>query len=352
MTSDDLKRIVAERAVDDYVKDGMKVGLGTGSTAYHAIRRVGRLVRENGYNLTCVATSSGTEGLAREYGIDTVSINEVGHLDVTIDGADEVDPEMQLIKGLGGALLREKIVAAASRQEIIVVDESKKVDVLGTRAPLPVEVLAFGHPFVKTALERQGCVATLRMSGGLSLRNRRGQLHLRLQVRIDKQPLLPGIQDKRDSGCCGQRALPEPRVHCPGVLIRRYDREEGSLRALLRHALQIGHVGEYRGGPCPLPGLDLLDYAGERFRQEIRVLRPALAGALDLLYPYPASVIQVVDGCGDAGLSQPEDALHLVRGRGLMDGKVYEHLRGVLLHARADEGIDCGFCGEIFLCHG
>ncbi|MDY0293714.1 MAG: ribose-5-phosphate isomerase RpiA [Candidatus Methanomethylophilaceae archaeon] len=167
MTSDDLKRIVAERAVDDYVKDGMKVGLGTGSTAYHAIRRVGRLVRENGYNLTCVATSSGTEGLAREYGIDTVSINEVGHLDVTIDGADEVDPEMQLIKGLGGALLREKIVAAASRQEIIVVDESKKVDVLGTRAPLPVEVLAFGHPFVKTALERQGCVATLRMSGGL-----------------------------------------------------------------------------------------------------------------------------------------------------------------------------------------
>ena len=160
-----LKKLVAEKAVDDYIEDGMIVGLGTGSTAYYAIKRVGELVSD-GFDLTCVATSVQSENLARECGIKVVDIDEVDHIDVTIDGADEVDNDMQLIKGLGGALLREKIVAAASYKEVIVVDESKRVEVLGKKTPLPVEVLKFGHLKTKYALEKQGCKANLRMTGG------------------------------------------------------------------------------------------------------------------------------------------------------------------------------------------
>ena len=160
-----VKQLAAEKAVDDFVKDGMTVCLGTGSTAYYAIKRVGELVKK-GYKLTCVATSVQTEITAKECGIKIVDLDDVEHIDVTIDGADEVDPNMQLIKGLGGALLREKIVAASSAEEVIVVDESKLVDKLGTKSPLPVEVLAFGLQKTKIALERQGCTATLRMKDG------------------------------------------------------------------------------------------------------------------------------------------------------------------------------------------
>ena len=143
----------------------MNVGLGTGSTAYFAIKRIGELVA-GGYDLTCVATSVQSENLARECGIKVVDLDEIDHLDVTIDGADEVDPKMQLIKGLGGALLREKIVAAATVKEVIIADESKIVEKLGTKAPLPVEVLRFGHKHTKFALEHQGCKAELRMRDG------------------------------------------------------------------------------------------------------------------------------------------------------------------------------------------
>lgn len=160
-----MKKLVAEEAVNLYVKDGMNVGLGTGSTAYYAIKRIGELVAE-GYDLTCVATSVQSEELAKECGIKVVDLDDVDKLDVTIDGADEVSPSMQLVKGLGGALLREKIVAAATVKEIIVVDESKLVDVLGTKAPLPVEVLQFGHEHTAHALRRQGCEPVLRMKDG------------------------------------------------------------------------------------------------------------------------------------------------------------------------------------------
>lgn len=165
MAEVNLKKIVAERAVDEYVKDGMNVGLGTGSTAYYAILRIAEKVEE-GYDLTCVATSVQSEQIARERGVKVVSLNDVDHLDVTIDGADEVDGDMQLIKGLGGALLREKIVAASSVREVIIVDASKKVDILGVKTALPVEVLKFGHEKTKVMLERQGCKASLRMRGG------------------------------------------------------------------------------------------------------------------------------------------------------------------------------------------
>jgi ribose 5-phosphate isomerase A len=160
-----MKKLVAREAVDRYVKDGMAVGLGTGSTAKFMIERIGELVAE-GWDLTCTATSFQSEELARSLGIRIVELDEIGTLNVTIDGADEVDPNMQLIKGLGGALLREKIVAAATEKEIIIADESKLVEKLGTKAPLPVEVLRFGHKHTKFALEQQGCKAELRIRDG------------------------------------------------------------------------------------------------------------------------------------------------------------------------------------------
>ncbi|MDR0309689.1 MAG: ribose-5-phosphate isomerase RpiA [Candidatus Methanoplasma sp.] len=166
MSEPNLKRIVAEKAVDDYVKDGMTVGLGTGSTSEYAVKRVGELV-SSGFKLKCIATSQRTADLAQSIGIEIHDINDVPHIDVTIDGADEVDPKKQLIKGLGGALLREKIVAAASLMEIIIVDSSKLVEKLGVRTPLPVEVVIYGHRKTAYALEKQGCKATLRMSGGV-----------------------------------------------------------------------------------------------------------------------------------------------------------------------------------------
>ncbi len=159
-----MKKAAAEKAVNDYVRDGMTVGLGTGSTAYYAILRVGELVKQ-GFKLRCVATSVATEELARECGLKIVQLNEVDHVDVTIDGADEIDPNLQLIKGLGGALLREKIVAAASVMEVIVADESKLVSHLGEKAPLPVEVVMYGHLRTANGLKRQNCEPVLRMQG-------------------------------------------------------------------------------------------------------------------------------------------------------------------------------------------
>ncbi len=166
MANENMKKIVAEKAVDDYIKDGMTVGLGTGSTAYFAIVRLGNLVKEGKLkNIRCVATSVRSEEIAKTMGLIVDDVNDVESIDVTIDGADEVDPDMQLIKGLGGALIREKIVAAASQSEVIIVDETKKVEGLGTRCPLPVEVLRFGHKKTKFALEAQRCKAVLRMNG-------------------------------------------------------------------------------------------------------------------------------------------------------------------------------------------
>ena len=166
MNTDELKKAVAEKAVNEYVKDGMTVGLGTGSTAYYAIKRLGERVREEGLNIKCTATSVRSEELAKEFGLTVLDVNDVEYNDVTIDGADEVDPDMQLVKGLGGALLREKIVATASAREVIIVDDSKLVDVLGTRCSLPVEVLRFGHLKTKEMLERQRCEAVLRCVDG------------------------------------------------------------------------------------------------------------------------------------------------------------------------------------------
>jgi len=155
------KKIAAEAAVE-YIKDGMTVGLGTGSTAYWAIQKIGEKVK-SGLDIKAIATSNQSELMARQLGIKIISFAEIEKIDITIDGADEVDRQLNLIKGGGGALLREKIVAAASKQLCIIVDESKLVQRLG-KFPLPVELIVFGHEMIMRKLGSLGCFAKIRMA--------------------------------------------------------------------------------------------------------------------------------------------------------------------------------------------
>ena len=145
------KFICAKRAMD-FVKPGMRLGLGTGSTAAWLVKLIGEEVRNNGLQIIAVATSDATAQLADECGITIRSMDEVKWLDLTIDGADEFDPNLNLIKGGGAALLQEKIVATASDQMVVIADASKDVDVLG-RFPLPVEVVCFGWETTKGLIE-------------------------------------------------------------------------------------------------------------------------------------------------------------------------------------------------------
>jgi ribose 5-phosphate isomerase A len=152
----ELKKAAALRAIE-YVSDGMRVGLGTGSTATLAIHGLGERVRQ-GLRIVGVPTSERTALLARQLGIPLTTLEECSELDLTIDGADEVDPRtLNVIKGLGGALLREKIVALASKLEVLVVDESKIVQRLGEHTPVPVEVVQFGWTRTCDALTSLSC---------------------------------------------------------------------------------------------------------------------------------------------------------------------------------------------------
>jgi ribose 5-phosphate isomerase A len=146
-----LKRAVAAQALE-YVQDGMKLGLGSGSTAEIFVEMLAPRVR-GGEKLLCVPTSEKTAALARKLGITLASLDDLAPLDLTIDGADEADRNLDLIKGGGGMLLREKIVAAASRKMIVIADETKLVPRLG-KYPLPVEVVAFGHKSIAARLAR------------------------------------------------------------------------------------------------------------------------------------------------------------------------------------------------------
>lgn len=157
-----LKQQAGERAVA-FVEDGMFVGLGTGSTAYYAIRKLGELVRQ-GMKIKGVCTSQQTRDLAGEYGIPVVDIEDAPCIDLTIDGADEVDPGGQGIKGGGGALLFEKIVASNSRQNIWVVERRKLVQQLGA-FPLPVEIMPFGHRNLIRKMQEMNWNPVLRKKG-------------------------------------------------------------------------------------------------------------------------------------------------------------------------------------------
>jgi ribose 5-phosphate isomerase A len=161
---EDLKRQAAERAVE-FVESGMVVGLGFGSTARYAVERIAqRLAAGDLRDIVAVPTALQVEREARRLGIPLTSLDEHPQIDLTIDGADEVDPNLDLIKGGGGALLREKIVAQASRREIIVVDEAKLSEKLGTRFPLPVEVLPFARGAMAQYLEQLGAATALRLA--------------------------------------------------------------------------------------------------------------------------------------------------------------------------------------------
>lgn len=157
-----LKRLAGEKAAE-FVKDGMSVGLGTGSTVYWTILRLGALVRE-GLRIRAVPTSRQTEKLASEQKIPLAGLGEARELDLTIDGADEINFALDLIKGGGGALLREKLVAAASKRLIIVADESKFVSSLGA-FPLPVEVVPFGWETTARRIEKSDLKCELRLTG-------------------------------------------------------------------------------------------------------------------------------------------------------------------------------------------
>jgi ribose 5-phosphate isomerase A len=147
--SDDLKRAAAERAVA-LVAEGMRLGLGTGSTAAHFVSLLGERAR-GGLNVVCVPTSEATRAHAEREGIRLTTLDDTPELDLTVDGADEIDDRLRLIKGGGAALLREKIVAAASRRMIVIADGTKRVERLG-RFPLPIEVVPFGREATRRAI--------------------------------------------------------------------------------------------------------------------------------------------------------------------------------------------------------
>jgi ribose 5-phosphate isomerase A len=157
---------VAGRKASELVQSGMTVGLGTGSTVHFSIVRLAERIREEGIEVRCVPTSVDTERKARSLGIPLVGLDEVEALELTIDGADEIDARFDMIKGGGGALLREKVVASISREEAIVVGANKVVERLGSTFPLPVEVVPFAVATVERALAGLGCTPSRRLAQG------------------------------------------------------------------------------------------------------------------------------------------------------------------------------------------
>jgi len=164
MNIDASKKRVGE-AVVKYIKDGMKIGLGSGSTMFYTVQKLGERVKEEGLNIVGIPTSRETAEWAKKFGVPLTDFSNIQQLDIAIDGADEVDPNLQLIKGRGGALLREKIVADAAKEFYVIVDASKTVDHLGA-FPLPVEVVPFGWEVTATKVARLGCDPILRRKDG------------------------------------------------------------------------------------------------------------------------------------------------------------------------------------------
>lgn len=185
----DMAKYVSARRALDYVQDGMRIGLGTGSTAAWMVRCLGEMIRDDGLRVTGVPTSSRTAHLARDCGVPVATLEDVKWLDLTIDGADEFDRDLSLIKGGGGALLQEKIVATASDMMVVITDKSKQVDHLGA-FPLPVEVIPFGWQTTKALIEESligmdvaGRQVTLRLNRDAPYRTDEGNMILDLHLR-------------------------------------------------------------------------------------------------------------------------------------------------------------------------
>ena len=160
---DSFKKIAGEKAVE-YIEDGMVIGLGSGSTVYWTLKKLGELV-EQGLNVKGIPSSLRTEGWAKDFNIPLTDFSEVRVLDLAIDGADEIDPNFNLTKGGGGSLVREKIVNAHAKKLIIIADQSKMVDELG-KFPLPVEVLPFGWQLTAEKIAELGATPVLRERDG------------------------------------------------------------------------------------------------------------------------------------------------------------------------------------------
>ena len=226
MNLDELKRQAAARALD-YVQSGMKLGLGTGSTAKHFVELLGARVRD-GLDVIGVPTSETTRDDAIRCGIRLTTLDEVDRLDLTVDGADEIDPSLDLIKGGGGALLREKIVAAASDRMIVIADETKWVETLG-RFPLPIEVIPFGLGATRRQIEK--AFADCGVSGQLvgQKRPRRSRFCHRWR------PLDHGCPSRAHSGCAASCAIARPVI--PGVV------EHGLFIGLASIAMLAGSQG-------------------------------------------------------------------------------------------------------------
>lgn len=186
MADVDAKRAAAEASLKS-IRSGMVLGLGTGSTARYVIEGVARLVAD-GVDLLAVPTSLKTADVAKSLGIPLTSLEEHPRPDLAIDGADEVDPKLNLIKGHGGALFREKIVARAAKKFVVVVDESKLVPRLGTNAPVPVEVHPFGWRAVSAALEDLDARVELRRERGEAYRTDNGNYILDARFEPIRRP--------------------------------------------------------------------------------------------------------------------------------------------------------------------
>lgn len=224
--TESLKYQAAVSALDE-VKDGMAVGLGTGSTVNPFIRELGLKVQA-GLNITAIATSIQSERLAIDVGIPIVTFERHQVLDLTVDGADEVTPALDLVKGLGGALVREKIVAKASRRLVIVVDESKLVDQLGTKAPIPVEVIPLAEQLVVSALGKIGGEPKVRLQNGSQFKSDNGNVVVDWHYGPVQDPAALEVQLKSMSGVVdsGIFAKMAHRVIIAGVSgVRILDRE-------------------------------------------------------------------------------------------------------------------------------
>jgi len=207
---DALKKLAANAAVE-YVKDGQIVGLGTGSTVRHVVAKLAERIKK-GLRIQGVATSFETARLAREVGIPLMADDAEWVVDLALDGADQVDPRLNLIKGGGGALLKEKIVAAAATRFVVVVDETKQVSVLGGSFPLPVEVVPFGWRTLAKRLERLGCRVAPRMKDGALFVTEAGHYILDLWFsKIDDPARLETELEKT------------PGVVCTGLFVGRAD---------------------------------------------------------------------------------------------------------------------------------
>jgi ribose 5-phosphate isomerase A len=191
-----LKAEAGAAAVDRFVRSGMRLGLGSGSTAAKMLDALGeRLASGALADVAGVPTSAATAARCAELGIPLLALEQAGELDLVIDGADEIDPRLDLIKGLGGAHLREKVVAAAAREMVVVADETKIVGRLGERAPLPVEVITFALPVAERLLRGLGWEPELRVDDGRPFVTDEGNriLHCRREEWVDTEALAADI---------------------------------------------------------------------------------------------------------------------------------------------------------------